>query len=137
MENESLLAILLVLAEKCSFAADQGRKAIGLSASEYRGLLCLLPGEKMSCRELSSRMDLSLSRCSRVIERLYQRGYIERADSILDRRCKNVWLTGKGVQARQGIMAHRLSCEKRLLTGIPEKRLDQLKSELKRLAAKF
>lgn len=137
MEDETLIGILVSLTEKCSSALDRMRKEIQLSSSECRGLMCLAPGDRVSCQTLSARMDLSFSRSSRVIERLWQKGFIKRVDSSSDRRCKNVWLTEKGVRARQKLLSRREICEKRLSADMSEKRLEKIKSDLKGFAAKF
>jgi DNA-binding MarR family transcriptional regulator len=137
MENDKIMTILVSLAEKCSGAVDRLRKDLGLTSSEYRGMICLLPEDKISCRELSSKMDLSVSRGSRIIESLFKKGFIDRVDCSSDRRCKKVWLTEKGIRARVKISAHIDGCEEKLLADIPDKRRVELKSNLKELAAKF
>lgn len=137
MENDKIMTILVSLAEKCSGAVDRLRKDLGLTSSEYRGMICLLPEDKISCRELSSKMDLSVSRGSRIIESLFKKGFIDRVDCSSDRRCKKVLLTEKGIRARVKISAHIDGCEEKLLADIPDKRRVELKSNLKELAAKF
>lgn len=137
MENDKMITILVSLQEKCSGAVDRMRKDLGLTSSEYRGMVCLLPEDKIGCRELSSKMELSVSRGSRIIERLFKKGFIDRVDCSSDRRCKKVWLTKKGIQARLKISAHIDRCEEKLLADIPDKRRVELKSILKELVAKF
>jgi DNA-binding MarR family transcriptional regulator len=131
MENDKIMTILVSLAEKCSGAVDRLRKDLGLTSSEYRGMICLLPEDKISCRELSSKIG------SRIIESLFKKGFIDRVDCSSDRRCKKVWLTEKGIRARVKISAHIDGCEEKLLADIPDKRRVELKSNLKELAAKF
>ena len=137
MQDEKLLDILVSLGKKCSSFEAVPRKRWGLSPSEYRCLICLLPEEKISCQHLSERVELSVSRSSRIIEGLYRKGFLERADCTSDRRCKEVWLTARGIQARLNIHSHLELCEERLLAEIPEERLAGLKADLKELAVKF
>jgi DNA-binding MarR family transcriptional regulator len=137
MENDKMMTILVSLAEKCSEAVDRVKKDLELTSSEYRGMICLLPEDKIGCRELSSKMELSVSRGSRVIESLFKKGFIDRVDCSSDRRCKKVWLTKKGIRARLKISAHIDKCEEKLLAEIPDKRRMELKSILKELSAKF
>ena len=108
MEDEKLTDILLSLSEKCFSAAERTRKGLGLAASEYRGLSCLISGEKISCQDFSSRMKLSISRSSRIVERLYKKGLLERTECRSDRRCKHIWLTEKGIQVRMKVRAVRM-----------------------------
>jgi DNA-binding MarR family transcriptional regulator len=137
MDNERLLNILVSIKEKCTDTEERIRKSLNLSVAEYRGLICLRPEEKISCQEFSARMNLSVSRGSRVIENLTRKKYLKRVDNTSDRRCKNVWLTERGVRASQRIDSQIQDCEDKLVAGIPQKNLVQFKSDLKTLAAKF
>ena len=104
-----------------------------LSPAEYHGLKSLVPHEKLTCQELARRMNLSLSRCSRIIDRLVLRGYLLRSDCSSDRRCKSIVLTDKGHKVHQRIQALRRECEDRLLTGYAESELASLKQDLDKL----
>ena len=137
MDSEDLLSIVLSLKEKCSAVEDKIRKSLGLSVAEYRGLMCFGSEERISCQELSSRMNLSVSRGSRVIENLFKKGFIQRVDCASDRRSKNVWLTKKGIRMRQKIAIQIQDCEDRLVASIPPSRLSRFRSELKTLVNKF
>ncbi|MGD2295578.1 MAG: MarR family transcriptional regulator [Candidatus Aminicenantes bacterium] len=136
-DDEKLLNILLFLKDRCAAAEDKIRESLGLTAAEYKGLMGLQMGEKISCQELSSRMNLSVSRGSRVIENLFQKGFISRADCTSDRRSKNIWLTKKGMRLRQKINGLTQDCEDRLIADIPETRLNRFKADLKTLIQNF
>lgn len=135
--DEKLLSILLSLKDKCSAAEEEIQKDLGLSAAEYRGLMCLKPEEKISCQELTVRMFLSVSRGSRVIEKLFQNGYINRKDCFADKRSKNIWLTPKGIGIQKKITRFVQDCEEKLVSNVPPSKLKRLKSDLKDLAQKF
>ena len=137
MDGEKLLNLLVSIKEKCSAAEERIRKNLGLTVAEYRGLMCLRSEEKISCRELSSRMNLSVSRGSRVIENLFKKGYLKRVDCASDRRSKNLWLTSRGAQIRHQIDRQIQDCEERLITDIPEDRLVKFKADLKTLVDRF
>ena len=132
-----LLNILVSLKEKCADAEEGIRRDLKLSAAEYRGLMCLRPEEKINCQDLSARMNLSVSRGSRIIDNLTRKKFLKRVDCVSDRRCKNVWLTAKGVQAKQKIDSQIQECEDKLVAGIPDQNLIQFKSDLLTLADKF
>ena len=104
-----------------------------LSPAEFHGLKNLAPDEKITCQEMARRMQLSLSRCSRVIERLTIRGYLQRTDCSSDRRCKSITLTAKGEEAHQRIQSLRRECENRLLDGYAQSDLAALKQGLDKL----
>ncbi len=108
-------------------------KQLGLSPAEYHGLKSIAPNEKLTCQELAHRMQLSLSRCSRIIDRLSTRGYLIRSDCLSDRRCKSIALTEKGSDVHQRIQALRRECENRLLAGYAKSDLAALKQGLDKL----
>jgi len=82
-------------------------------------------------------MGLSLSRGSRVIDRLFSHGYVQRSDCAADRRCKPVRLTKQGENVREQIQALRGECEDRIFKDYSQARLTGLKKELKELVAAF
>jgi len=130
MKEQKLIEIILSLKQKCA-AREQGiRKELNLSSAEFNALSCLSVNEKISCQEFSLRMGLSYSRGSRVIERLFQKKYIDRADCSTDRRCKYVWLTEEGRKISQIIEAENKNCEKKISSFFSENRLLTLKKEL-------
>lgn len=137
MNDEKLLNIFSSLVERYSDVKDRIRKGAGLTGAEFKGLMCLKIDEKISCQDLSGRMNISVSRGSRIIEGLFTKGFLERTDSPTDRRCKNVWLTNSGAQVRKRIEAQIHECEERLTANIPSNRLDNLKNELVDLLKKF
>jgi DNA-binding MarR family transcriptional regulator len=109
------------------------RKKLGLTEAEFRGILSIDRGEKITCQEFSKRMDLSLSRGSRVVDRLCVKNLIERVDCDSDRRCKNIWLTEKGREIRQVIAEGIQNIEDSLTSEYPEAKIFLLKNDLKRL----
>jgi DNA-binding MarR family transcriptional regulator len=82
-------------------------------------------------------MDLSVSRGSRVVDRLCSKQYIERVDCDADRRCKNIWLTREGFAVRQKILEEIQKTEDVLTAEYPDAKLLLLKSDLKRLRGKL
>ncbi len=137
MDDEKLLSIFSSLIERYSDAKDNIRKDTGLTTAELKGLMNLEIDEEISCQDLSVRMNISVSRGSRVIEKLFKKGFLERTTSPTDRRCKNVWLTNSGAQVQKRIEAQIQECEARLVANIPASRLAQLKIDLKNLLHKF
>jgi MarR family 2-MHQ and catechol resistance regulon transcriptional repressor len=135
--NEKLVDILEDLRKECETHEEKVRRSLDLSEAEYNGLLCLSEGEKITCQEFSERMNLSVSRGSRVIEKLFEKGYLDRLDCPEDRRCKNVELTNDGVSIRRKIDKQRQDCEQKLAADYSEQKLTMLRKELRRLIIKF
>jgi DNA-binding MarR family transcriptional regulator len=137
LTDERLVSILGEIGKKIRAHEDIIRKRLGLSEAEYKGILCLDEGEKITCQEHSRRMNLSVSRGSRVVDRLCVKRYIERVDCDADRRCKNIWLTGKGIAVRRRIAEETQKIEDGLTDGLPDAKLMLLKGDLKRLSGKL
>lgn len=137
MTDDSLVSILGGIGKKIRAHEDIIRKRLGLSEAEYKGILSIDDGEKITCQEHSGRMNLSVSRGSRVVERLCAKKYIERVDCDADRRCKNIWLTGKGTAIRRKIAEETQNIEDGLTGGLPDAKLILIKGDLKRLSAKL
>lgn len=137
MDEERLAGILGGIGLKIREREGVIRKRLGLSEAEYKGILCIAEGERITCQEHARRMNLSVSRGSRVVDRLCVNKYIERVDCDADRRCKNIWLTGKGIAARRRIAEEQRKIEDELTDGIPDAKLLLLKGDLKRLSGKI
>ena len=133
----SLITILGEIANGVLAHINKIRKKLSLSEAEYKGILCLGEGEKITCQEFSGRMDLSVSRGSRVVDRLCVKKYIERVDCDADRRCKNIWLTEKGNEIRLMIAEELQNIEDTLIAEYDGAKLMLLKSDLERLSQKL
>lgn len=137
MNEGKLVDILDELKKECVANEEKIRRSLDLSEAEYNGLLCLNKGEKITCQEFSARMNLSVSRGSRVIDMLFEKGYLDRVDCFEDRRCKNVKLTRNGAAIRRKIDSHRQDREQKLAADYSEQKLAMLKKELRRLIVKY
>ena len=137
MNEGKLVDILDELKKECVANEEKIRRSLDLSEAEYNGLLCLNKGEKITCQEFSARMNLSVSRGSRVIDMLFEKGYLDRVDCFEDRRCKNVKLTSNGAAIRRKIDSHRQDREQKLAADYSEQKLAMLKKELRRLIVKY
>lgn len=132
-----MIAILGEIGKNILAYEKKIRKKLSLSEAEYKGILCICEMEKITCKEFSFRMNLSVSRGSRVVDRLVAKKYIERVDCDSDRRCKNIWFTEKGSEIRQMITEEIQNIEDALTSGYPDAKLMLLKGDLKRLCRKL
>jgi DNA-binding MarR family transcriptional regulator len=137
LSDENLVDILVDLRKECEAHEEKVGTSLDLSKAEYNGLLCLVKGERITCQEFSERMNLSVSRGSRVIDRLFEKGYLNRVDCSEDRRCKHVELTKSGLTVRRKIDKQRQDCEQKLAADCSDQKLTMLKKELRRLVIKF
>jgi len=137
LNDEKMVDILADLKRECLASEEKIRKMLNLSEAEHNGLLCLNKGEKITCQEFSARMNLSVSRGSRVIDKLFKKRYIDRVDCSEDRRCKHIMLTKNGATIRRKINDHRKDCEQKLVADYSEQKIALLKKELRRMIVKF
>jgi DNA-binding MarR family transcriptional regulator len=133
LDSEKLIDILGEIGKGILAYEDKIRKNLGLTEAEFRGILCIGKGERITCQEFAKRMDLSISRGSRVVDRLCVKSHIERVDCDADRRCKNIWLTEKGREIRRIITQEIQNIEDTLTAEYPEAKIFLLKNDLKRL----
>lgn len=137
MDDENFFDLIRRISHKCREREDRVKRKFALSPAEYEALISLQGRERVTCREFSSRMNLSVSRGSRVIDKLYAHGLIERTDLDSDRRCKNIWLTSKGQEIREGIRLEMAYCEENLAAACPAGVLKTLKAGLSKIVDKF
>jgi len=133
VEASSLLDLLQDIQVKCKTEEENIRRSLRLSPAEYAGLRVISPEEEITCQEFSRRMGLSLSRGSRVIDRLAHHGYLRRTGCLTDRRCKSLRLTQKGKTHRSRIAGRRRECEDRLRTAYSPSTWKALKYDMKHL----
>ncbi len=137
MDGDNLWGILGEIGKKILAYEERLQQKFDLSEAEYRGLQSIEEDEKITCQEFSKRMGLSVSRGSRVVDRLCGKNFIERIDCQSDRRCKNIWLTDRGVHVRRKIAGELQKKREALAVDYPEKKLGKLEADLGRIIEKL
>jgi DNA-binding MarR family transcriptional regulator len=102
-----------------------------ISQVDFAVIDMLKTDECLSCKELAQIMRLSTSRCSRIIERLQRKGYVERNIGDVDRRVIQVSLTAKGGRLRKDIEKLKTQCEKRIFSAIDPGDVELVKKGMK------
>lgn len=80
------------------WAAHAG--ALGLTVAQVKVLLRLTPGEATPMRKLAHQLGYDASNLTTLVDRLAQRGALERQADPADRRVKALVLTGEGERLR-------------------------------------
>ena len=75
--HDRIVDLILSLKSRCLDKEESIRLEFGLSPAEYRGILAMKPNEPCNCNALSSNMGLSVSRGSRIVEKLIKNKYLE------------------------------------------------------------
>lgn len=137
-KDTRIIDLVIALKHSCLVKEDSIREEFSLSPAEYRGILSIQAGEAVKGNELAEKMGLSVSRGSRVIEKLTQKGYLKRTGNADDRRCLTIALADKGQKVKTKIYKMLDQCEREFESKIPKteiksfiKSLDKLTSILK------
>ena len=115
-----IIDLVIALKHSCLVKEDSIREEFSLSPAEYRGILSINQGEAVKGIELSEKMGLSVSRGSRVIEKLTKKGYLKRTGNSNDRRCLTIALADKGLKVKNKIDKMLDQCEQEFESRIPK-----------------
>ena len=80
-------------------------------------------------------MGLSVSRGSRVIEKLTKKGYLKRTGNSNDRRCLTIALADKGLKVKNKIDKMLDQCEQEFESRIPKSEIKSFINSLDKLTA--
>jgi len=109
--TERIIDLILSLKSKCLEKEESIRREFVLSPAEYRGILAMSTDKPCNCNELSTRMGLSVSRGSRVIEKMIKNKYLEHETLATDRRNMILKLAPRGIRIRKKIETMLNTCE--------------------------
>ena len=130
-----IIDLVIALKHSCLTKEDSIREEFSLSPAEYRGILSINQGEIVKGSELSEKMGLSVSRGSRVIEKLTQKGYLKRTGNSDDRRCLTITLADKGTKVKIKIDRMLEQCEQELQSKIPKSEIKSFINSLDKLTS--
>jgi DNA-binding MarR family transcriptional regulator len=128
-----LIDLVIALKHSCMMKEDSIREEFSLSPAEYRGILSISSGEAVTAGEISAKMGLSVSRGSRVIEKLTKNGYLKRTGDSSDRRCLKIALADKGLKVRLKIDKMLDRCEKEFESKLPKSEIKSFINSLDKL----
>jgi DNA-binding MarR family transcriptional regulator len=94
---------------------------LGLSFTQVKALnLLRLSDEDVNVKDVSDRLNMSLPAMSRSLDKLVQRGYVERLESEKDRRAKHVRLLPAGRAVLDEIERARVSALEELTAALSD-----------------
>ncbi len=121
-----LVSLIYELKKKCLQVDQRLMNDLKISQSELLFFSALNNCKGISSPELAKNMGLSLSRISRIVDKLVVNGYLDRKADEVDRRAIRLCLTSKGKSIRSKIDKVRNECEERLLEIIPAAEVPQV-----------
>ena len=128
-----ILSMVYEMKKKCANIDQQLMDELNISQSELLFFSSLDNCQGLSSPELAKNMGLSLSRISRVVDKLVVNVYLDRNADTTDRRAITLCLTAKGKVIRGKIDAVRNECEARLLEVIPTEEIERLRDVISKI----
>jgi MarR family transcriptional regulator, organic hydroperoxide resistance regulator len=135
--SSGILSMIYQLKKKCSQGDQKLLDDLKISQSELLFFSALDNCQGISSPELAKNMGLSLSRISRVVDKLVVNGYLDRKPDDVDRRAIQLCLTPKGKVVRSKIDKVRNECEARLLDIIPPAEIEHFEKLLSDIVLKM
>lgn len=134
METTSgILSLVYQMKQKCAQVDQQLMDDLKISQSELLFFSALNNCLGISSPELAKNMGLSLSRISRVVDKLVVNGYLDRNPDSNDRRAITLCLTAKGKVVRNKIDEVRNECESRLIGAISSSEMEQFREVISKI----
>jgi len=132
LEN-SVIEVLQALRKKCAESDALMLKKLGLSQAEYQFCLASLSVPGLETVGMAEKMGVSVSRMSRIVEKMVQGGLLSREHSTQDRRAIRLSFTPKGRDLVELIKKYREQCEAKMTAHLDEQSLAQLKAAMQYL----
>jgi len=134
METTSgILSMVYEMKKKCAQVDQQLMHELNISQSELLFFSALNNCQGLTSPELSKNMGLSASRISRVVDKLFVNGYLDRNTDATDRRAITLCLTPKGKVIRSKIDKVRNECEARLLESISSEEIERFREIISKI----
>jgi DNA-binding MarR family transcriptional regulator len=122
--------IILRLKHFCVCNESKISSSCHIGIAELNGINALGNNENITCTELSKRMDLSLSRGSRIIDNLVKKGYLLRKIKDHDRRFTLLYLTEKGKELKNNINKEQRAFEEDINSELTAQEIESIKKGL-------
>ena len=130
MMEKTLIDLIIELKKSCMNDEEQIRTLCNVSLAEYKGIMVVNEGEKITCNILSKKMGLSPSRGSRIIDNLVKKECLLRIVNPEDRRSFVISLSSRGAKLKNQIEQERNSCERRIRKKLSAKEVELIKEGL-------
>jgi len=133
MENTRILDLLDKIRKRCDSNNEALMDEFNISLAELNFFKQLEENAPISCEIVANTMNLSLSRVSRIIDKLVANGLVLRKTNKIDRRAIDLKLTTKGKEVHQRIFQTQLNCENNIRQKLSEKESQELIDSLHRI----
>lgn len=128
MEEASLLDLIYEIRQKCMQNDEEIFKSLSITKAEFNMFLCLKNCKHFNSYSVAEKMQLSLSRVSRIIDKMVNKGHLSRTTNKLDRRAIDIKMTSSGKQIMDKIVKYRDAQEAHFVNKMNNEELHQVKS---------
>jgi len=132
-QMQGILSLVYQMKQKCAQVDQQLMDDLNISQSELLFFSSLDNCQGINSPELAKNMGLSLSRISRVVDKLVVNGFLDRNTDSTDRRAITLCLTPKGKVVRKKIDEVRNECEARILGTIPSEEIERFRETISKI----
>ncbi len=116
---ERMADLTYKLLENCTEKQEFIAEKLQLSLSEFRCLRSFNTDTTLSVKELASRMNLTSSRLTRIIDGLAEKQFVTRTINGRDRRVMDVTLTKEGLSVTRRLNQDYVAIHEQILGNIP------------------
>ncbi len=116
--STNMMSLIGKLTKKCNAIDKEIMESFNLTQSEYQFLTNIPDCSELNSAQIAIKMGLSLSRISRIIEKLVQKDYLIRNLNKNDRRAIKLCLSEQGIGIRNEILQRKKECETEMFKGI-------------------
>ncbi|NIM39641.1 MAG: MarR family transcriptional regulator [Hydrogenophaga sp.] len=131
--DESIGRLMREIMSALASQVDRELAPLGLTEAQWMPLLKLHLNLASTSTELARECRTDAGATTRMIDRLEEKGFIQRARSAQDRRVVNLELTPEGRSTAQHIPAVLCKVQNELLQDFSQEEFDTLKSLLRRM----
>lgn len=133
MENTLILDLLNDMRNKCICIDEELIATHNITLAEYNFFLAYDEHKILKSERISKELNISLSRVSRIIDRMVLNDLIIRETSSMDKRAINLKLSEKGLALYNKIKHKRIECENSIREKLSKEDSLELESNLKRI----
>ncbi len=133
MEDSTIIDLIYELRKKCLQIDESFFDSFDISQAEYNMFICLKNCKHFNSYSVAEKMNLSLSRVSRIIDKMVGKEFLSRTTNKLDRRAIDIKLTPKGKEVMNQIDEYRLGRANKIHAQINEQETEQISQSLRKL----
>lgn len=133
MEDSSILDLIYELKKKCIQSDEDFFDSLDISQAEYNMFICLKNCKHFNSYSVAEKMQLSLSRVSRIIDKMVNKDFLIRTTNKIDRRAIDIKMTPKGKEVTNKIIEYRKLREEKLESKVNEKEMTEISTNLRKL----